>query len=614
MDKQPKFSDNKNQDYHPPNFKPQPGFKPTSQRPNSRHYNFDQGFKLLKPYPFQQPLPNFDSFITRPIGSTNPLFIQSILDSARPVPNPRLQFHEDKAFTQNQRQTLFVQNPVSMRPPDRAEPEVNSGAREQQIQGKDIQIKHLKVFSEESCEDLDSNVNLETLQAKSLHHDMDSQARCREPWIKIISPHLKQYFKKNARLLENKHFKDTEINLRSDKDGGVLIKTKLESQPKISSKLSFSKKIKKSGTGRSRQESQRNFWTINQHINIQNISAPTGAPFYGAERSKRCFPIHDPAKDYLHFNEMFKASRHSPRGASPGQLDSENVQSNWDLICQMNLEDKLYLDVSTNNIYLKIDNKNDQRFKHFESIHQYSTELEDIRSQLVPVSESLLPNHLLKLKKSKGSRAENDAAWAEPCPKENLTEKLKKSQTQQKQAEAKPIAREKKTYSTAYRKRTQQGCKCSKSKCLRLHCICFKQGKYCDALCGCNDCYNSEAYSGLVEKVKSATKDINSRAFESKFLEIERDGEKIKITKGCTCMKNNCLKNYCECRKNRLACTTLCKCDQCFNDYIKLTPEEVAKMHTKNSRKKKKIIFQTKNNKTIDFESKEIVSCSKKHK
>ena len=70
----------------------------------------------------------------------------------------------------------------------------------------------------------------------------------------------------------------------------------------------------------------------------------------------------------------------------------------------MNLEDKLYLDVSTNNIYLKIDNKNDQRYKHFENIHQYSNELKDVESQLVPVAESLLPNHLLKIRKKNESK------------------------------------------------------------------------------------------------------------------------------------------------------------------------------------------------------------------
>ena len=115
----------------------------------------------------------------------------------------------------------------------------------------------------------------------------------------------------------------------------------------------------------------------------------------------------------------------------------------------------------------------------------------------------------------------------------------------------------------------------------------------------------------MVEKVKNATKDINSQAFESKFLEIERNGTIIKITKGCTCMKNNCLKNYCECKKNGLSCTTLCKCDQCFNDHIKLTPDEVLRMHTKNSRKKKKIIFQTRGKDTIGFESKEIINREK---
>lgn len=144
------------------------------------------------------------------------------------------------------------------------------------------------------------------------------------------------------------------------------------------------------------------------------------------------------------------------------------------------------------------------------------------------------------------------------------------------------------------RRKTRKGCRCSKSKCLRLHCVCFKNGKFCSAECGCLNCYNSQQFSGLVAKVRSATKEINSQAFDSKCVEVKRSTGTFKLTKGCSCTKNNCLKNYCECRKLGLPCSTLCKCDHCYNDFVDLTPAEVSKLSRKVSRKKKKIVFQTK--------------------
>ena len=148
--------------------------------------------------------------------------------------------------------------------------------------------------------------------------------------------------------------------------------------------------------------------------------------------------------------------------------------------------------------------------------------------------------------------------------------------------------------STRKKRKTRSGCRCSKSKCLRLHCVCFKNGKFCSGECGCLNCYNSHQFSGLVSKVRSATKEINSQAFDSKCVEVVRPTGTFKLTKGCSCFKNNCMKNYCECKKMGLPCSTLCKCDHCYNEFVDLTPTEVAKLSRKVSRKKKKIVFQTK--------------------
>jgi hypothetical protein len=618
MSNPPNFSNNRNIKYIPVNFQNENQRQKEKYLKELQNYKFDQGFQPVQPYQYRLQLPQINTFQNHSIPNQD--FIQGRIDPSRIMHNVQPSFSKTNKYLDH-RKEFFVKDNIDNR---RQSLTINEKSNDEIPIDKDIRIQYLENYSDKSGEDLRNEMNQNYNDFETLEHKKNEETFFKkdQPKIKIISPHLVQYFKKHKKQLENKKIKDAQINLRTNQEGAVLIKTKMDS-PKTIPKVSFSKKIKKAKLNNDQDRTQYNMWTINQHFNIGNINPPMMQSMYaGMQQTKQSFPIHNPAEDYHKFKDIFDTPQNSSEKQSP--LDPGDVQNNWNLIYQMNLEDKLYLDVSTNNIYLKIDNKNDQRFKHFEGIHQYSKELKDIESQLVPVSESLLPNHLLKLKQGKSKNLEkksvtsndNDLLKSEfrnvnkvdILKKESLTEKLKKTQKRRKQNLLKSNQKEKKIYSTSYRKKFQQGCKCSKSKCLRLHCLCFKQGKFCDGLCGCTDCYNSENYAGLVEKVKNATKDINSKAFESKFLEINRNGEMIKITKGCTCMKNNCLKNYCECKKNGLACTTLCKCDQCFNDHISLTHEEVSRMHTKNSRKKKKIIFQTKDNKTLGFESKEIIN------
>jgi phosphatidate phosphatase PAH1 len=59
-------------------------------------------------------------------------------------------------------------------------------------------------------------------------------------------------------------------------------------------------------------------------------------------------------------------------------------------------------------------------------------------------------------------------------------------------------------------------CKCSKSKCLKMYCECFTQGRYCDKTCSCIGCSNTPEN---VEKIKNARKNIrqrNPQAFKPK--------------------------------------------------------------------------------------------------
>lgn len=141
---------------------------------------------------------------------------------------------------------------------------------------------------------------------------------------------------------------------------------------------------------------------------------------------------------------------------------------------------------------------------------------------------------------------------------------------------------------TASKKKRHKGCKCRKTNCTRLHCVCFQSKGFCDDTCGCTDCFNRPEFSETIKQIQDFTQDVNPLAFKSKIEVFCLDsGQKIH-NRGCSCTKNNCQKNYCECHKNGLACSPLCKCEGCLNEKVDMDVEEVKKVFKKCSRKKKK--------------------------
>lgn len=199
--------------------------------------------------------------------------------------------------------------------------------------------------------------------------------------------------------------------------------------------------------------------------------------------------------------------------------------------------------------------------------------------------ELSIENHLQLGKRP--SEIFEESQYATPIKK-----KLKKSKTAKKLKKSKKKNNKKKI----------SGCKCSKIKCTRLHCICFREKGYCGSHCGCVGCLNREEYADTIKKIKNFTKEINPLAFKSKIEELNSNSS-VKIhNRGCSCSKNNCLKNYCECHKNNLKCSSLCKCEQCENDKVNLSPDQVKNTIKKCSRKKKKFIVSNDQN-TIQFES-----------
>lgn len=99
-------------------------------------------------------------------------------------------------------------------------------------------------------------------------------------------------------------------------------------------------------------------------------------------------------------------------------------------------------------------------------------------------------------------------------------------------------------------------CKCSKSKCLKLYCECFANGRTCIG-CSCEDCLNTEenesyrkiVYKQIIQKNPKAIQKIKS----------------IKKSWTCKCKNSNCQKNYCDCYQNGKFCSSKCKCVDCKN-------------------------------------------------
>lgn len=105
-----------------------------------------------------------------------------------------------------------------------------------------------------------------------------------------------------------------------------------------------------------------------------------------------------------------------------------------------------------------------------------------------------------------------------------------------------------------------QGCNCIRSRCLKLYCTCFQQGKTCDLdVCTCVDCCNVDGdSSGLRELAVQQTLEKRPDAFKKKPREKEPGS-------GCACKNNQCIRKYCECFRTNLKCTKKCSCKICKN-------------------------------------------------
>ena len=130
------------------------------------------------------------------------------------------------------------------------------------------------------------------------------------------------------------------------------------------------------------------------------------------------------------------------------------------------------------------------------------------------------------------------------------------------------------------------------SKCLRLHCRCFKDLEYCRKNCKCTSCFNDEQHDSIRSFVIGKTRKINRQAFNSKLVRLESGEQTANVVNagGCTC-RTGCDRRYCECFKNGSGCSELCRCLDCRNQRLALPGSDIKRIYKPPARNKNKIIF-----------------------
>ena len=131
------------------------------------------------------------------------------------------------------------------------------------------------------------------------------------------------------------------------------------------------------------------------------------------------------------------------------------------------------------------------------------------------------------------------------------------------------------------------GCKCNKSKCLKLYCECFASQKGCGPECGCTDCYNQEQFNDIKQLVVKDILEKNPKAFDNKFKKISKQNIRLH-SRGCNCKRSGCQKKYCECYAEGLKCTNMCKCNGCDNCGTQLEKNEINEVQEVIKRKRKR--------------------------
>ena len=102
-------------------------------------------------------------------------------------------------------------------------------------------------------------------------------------------------------------------------------------------------------------------------------------------------------------------------------------------------------------------------------------------------------------------------------------------------------------------------CNCVRSRCLKLYCTCFQKGKECkEGVCSCVGCLNTKTSTDRQFAIQALLQK-RPDAFDTRVKEVGL---------GCACKNNRCIRKYCECFRNSLACTEKCTCANCKNQKV----------------------------------------------
>jgi len=179
---------------------------------------------------------------------------------------------------------------------------------------------------------------------------------------------------------------------------------------------------------------------------------------------------------------------------------------------------------------------------------------------------------------------------------EKIIELNHEPQVKDIKTEENPINNNQKSPGKTLKTATNSGCKCKKSRCLKLYCECFSTKNFCKDVCNCIDCANRDetnnqkerdrAIQSLLVKNPSAfvSSNENSLVFNGSHKKEEKGAKK-----GCNCKKSHCLKRYCECFEAKLKCDSSCKCEDCKNveEDVKKTRKKPIEESEKPLKKKK---------------------------